>query len=405
LTTQEPTFIGRTYAILVAGFLSVLIMYAIRYAYGMLLPEMIPDLRLSKTQAGTVFAVYFIVYTLCSPVLGVLSDRANYRVLLTVFSTIAAVGTFWMAYATAFGYACLAFGLVAFGHSAGWAPVVALVQKWVPNHRKGMALSFVCSGVGVGILTWGVMLPLIVKHYDWRVGWLTLGFCNLGVAVLTVLLVRNPPGYARSDGTEKTASAPFWPAMSVLLRSKPFWVIGISYLLAGFNLLVPFTFLPVYAREELHLPYAIATRFIVIIAVSGIAGQLLLGTLSDAFDRIRLMVLCGLIMGCGCAAMLLARGAWSLYLATCFYGVGYGAVWPIYAAVASDYFSKRQSGTVIGLWTALLGFGSIVSPVVCGWTIDHTGGYTWTFVIGLLSGLLSGAIPLWLSRKKADALV
>jgi MFS family permease len=73
--------------------------------------------------------------------------------------------------------------------------------------------------------------------------------------------------------------------------------------------------------------------------------------------------------------------------------------------VASDYFSKRQSGTVIGLWTALLGFGSIISPVVCGWTIDHTGGYTWAFVIGLLSGLLSGAIPLWLSKKKADALV
>ena len=399
MTIPEPAFDRRTWAIMTAGFLTVFITYAVRYAYGMLLPEMLPDLQISKTQAGTVYSGYFIIYTLCSPLLGAFSDRANYRVLLAGFMTIGAAGTLWMAFTTAFSQAFLAFSLVALGHTAGWAPVVALVQKWVTDHRKGMALAFVCSGVGIGILAWGVLLPLIVRYYDWRTGWLALGICGLGVALLGIVLVRNPPGHAQQPAGSGATSEPFWSGMGALLRSRPFWIIGVSYLMAGFNVLIPFTFLPVYAREQLDLSYAVATRFIVIIAVAGVVGQLSLGFLGNAIDRIRLMVLCGVVMGAGCLCMLLARGAWSLYLATCFYGVGYGVVWPVYAAVASDYFSKAQSGTVIGLWTALLGFGSIVAPMICGWTIDYTGGYTWSFVIGIISGLLSGVLPMWLFKK------
>jgi hypothetical protein len=38
---------------MIAGFFTVFIAFAVRYAYGLLLPEMIPALAISKTQAGT----------------------------------------------------------------------------------------------------------------------------------------------------------------------------------------------------------------------------------------------------------------------------------------------------------------------------------------------------------------
>jgi MFS family permease len=75
-------------------------------------------------------------------------------------------------------------------------------------------------------------------------------------------------------------------------------------------------------------------------------------------------------------------------------------VWPVYAAAATDFFSKHRTGGIVGLWTVFLGVGSVVSPVVCGWSIDVTSGYTWAFLLGLISGLLSAVLLVMVSDHR-----
>ena len=55
--------------------------FAVRYAYGLLLPHMLSSLAISKTQAGFIYSSYFIAYTIFSPILGLLVDRYDARVL------------------------------------------------------------------------------------------------------------------------------------------------------------------------------------------------------------------------------------------------------------------------------------------------------------------------------------
>lgn len=384
----------RAYATIIAGFFTVSIAYAIRYGYGMLLPEMLPALGIGKAQAGMIFAAYFVVYTAATPVLGAMSDRYNYRVILILFTLILAGGASMMAIARNLWQACLFFSIAGFGHAACWAPVTALVQKWVPDHKRGMALSLVTMGVGLGIPLWGFLLPTIVAAADWRVGWLGMGLFGLAVSILNVVLIRNPLQADDRGQFAEQSQASFWHAYRNLFNTPVFWIIGTAYLLVGFNVLVPFTFLPVYAKEFLGLPYTSATRFVAIIALCGVGGQLTLGLISDALGRIRVMKICGLIMGLGCLGMMLAHRPWTLYLCTGFYGIGYGAVWAVYGAAASDFFSKTQTGGIVGLWTVFLGAGSIISPVVCGWTIDATGSYSWALLLGLGSGVLSSVVLL-----------
>ena len=57
----------RAIAVILAGFLTVSIAYAIRYGYGMLLPQMLPALGITKTQAGIIYSAYFVAYTLFFP--------------------------------------------------------------------------------------------------------------------------------------------------------------------------------------------------------------------------------------------------------------------------------------------------------------------------------------------------
>jgi MFS family permease len=382
----------RAYAIIITCFFTVSLAYGIRYAYGMLLPEMLPDLGISKTKAGTIFAVYFLVYSVSTPVLGTLSDLFNYRLLVPLFTVVLATGALLMAYADGFLKACLIFSIAGLGNAACWAPVAALVSKWVPDHKRGTALSFVTMGVGMGILLWSTLIPMIVSAADWRAGWLSLGLFGFGVAALNIALVRNPVELDRPKFSLQEHARQVWITYKSLFGNKTFWMVGTAYLLIGFNVLVPFTFLPVYARESLHLAYATSTRLIAVIAFFGIIGQLTLGPLSDRVGRVHVLILCGLIMGAGCLGMIFPRTVWGLYVFTAVYGLGYGPIWPVYAALASDFFPKSNTGSVVGLWTVFLGIGSMASPVVCGWTIDKTASYSFAFGLGLCSGILSALI-------------
>jgi ACS family D-galactonate transporter-like MFS transporter len=384
----------RGYAIIVAAFFTVSIAYGIRYGYGMLLPGMIESLEIGKTEAGIIYASYFVAYTLFSPLLGLLSDRYDSRLILTVFPALMAAGALLMSFAATAGQAAVFFSLAGIGHAACWAPVVSLVQLWVKDSYRGTALGFATMGSGVGIASWGMILPVVVERSSWQAGWYAMGIFGLFVALLNSVLVRNPPGENKEQiggekGRKKGKRERAGPSYMQILKRKQLWLIGFSYLLIGFIVLVPFTFLGVYGVEELHLTYRDATRLFSLLAVSGMVGKIIFGFLSDKWGRIQVMMLCGGLLGFGCLGI---AGLSAFPLKICsvvMVGLGFGAVWPVYAAAAMDFFPRAVSGTVIGLWTVFLGIGSILSPVICGWTIDRSGSYFGPFMIGFIASIFS----------------
>ena len=383
----------RAVVIIFAGFLTVFIAYAVRYAYGMLLPEMLQALSVSKAQAGVVYSSYFIAYTICSPLLGLLADRYNVRAILTLFVVILGIGAFLMSYSSSVLNASLFYTLAGIGHSACWVPVAALIQRWVSDKRRGLALSLVDLGSGVGIVFWGSVLPVIVAAYSWREGWVSLGVTAFLVAALNFFLVRDPPPKEdlayHGAGHGSPPKEPIRTTYLGIIKEAKFWLIGFSYLLVAFSILIPFTFLSTYAVEGLNTPYEIATRLVALIGFLGIIGKLILGPLSDTLGRIRVMVICCTFLALGSLGMAFSQGLVLLTLFTAIFGLGYGALWALYAAAARDYFPQEVAGSVIGLWTLFLGVGCIVSPIISGWAIDITGNYTAAFLLALTGSVIA----------------
>lgn len=393
----------RAVVVIIAGFFTLFIAYAVRYAYGMLLPEMLQSLSISKAEAGVIYSSYFIAYTIFSPILGVLADRYDVRTILTVFVAILGAAAFLMSYASSVLNASLFFTLAGIGHSACWVPVVALVQGWVSDKRRGMALAFTDLGSGLGIAVWSSILPFIVAAYDWRRGWVSLGVMAFMVAGLNYLSVRRPPEEhpsSKGSGTDKSSTEPFRKTYVKLFVDAKFWLIGISYLLLSFVVLIIYTFLTTYAVEELQAHYEEATRLIALLALVGIFSKLVLGTLSDTLGRNRVMMICCALLALGSLGMAYSKGLFHLTLTTALFGLGYGAIWPMYAAAARDYFSRNVAGSVVGLWTLLLGIGSIISPILSGWTIDITGKYASAFLLALAASVI--ALLLLVPIKKGS---
>lgn len=387
----------RSLIIIAAGFLTTFIAYSVRYAYGMLLPEMLPDLGITKTEAGAIMTTYFLVYTLCTPLLGALSDLYSYRLLVTVFVTILGTGALLMAFADSFVKATIFFAVAGLGHAACWVPVVVLVQKWVPDNRRGTALSFVTMGAGTGIMIWGWIIPEIVSAASWRVAWMAIGICGIGIALADLFMLKDPCERPAKKPASHHGLISFIMSYRKVLQNKTFWFIGLAYALVGMTVIILFAFLPIYARETLQMSYAKSTRLVTMIALFGFTGMYFLGSLSDRIGRLKIMLICSIVMGLATLGLTFTSSFWTLYVLSALYGIGYGAVWPVYAAAANDYFPPGMAGGIVGLWTLIYGVSSTIGPILAGWLIDKTGQFRGVFfmscVICFISLLLLIRVP------------
>jgi OFA family oxalate/formate antiporter-like MFS transporter len=395
----------RALAVLIACFCTVFTSYAIRYGYGILLPEMLPSLVISKTEAGVIYASFFIAYTVFSPLLGIMGDRYEVRWLLTLFVAILGIGAFLMAYSSSITQASLFFVLAGIGSAACWAPVMALAQRWTSDKHRGKTLAFVDVGSSLGIIGTSTAVPMIVVAHSWRTGWMSLGILGLAVALVDFLMVRSPPPeppQPRQTELGRYRGEPLRATYMKLLRDARFWFIGLAYLLTGFSVIIPFTFLSTYAAQELALTYEMATRLVTVIGIGAVVGKITLGPLSDKVGRIKVMMLCAVLIAGGSLGMAYGRVI-ILISFTAIFSLGYGALWSMYAASASDYFSKESAGSIVGLWTVYLGIGSILSPIIAGWIADTSGTLAWSFVLAAVGALISLLLLLPVGRAPSTS--
>jgi MFS family permease len=394
----------RVVVIIIAGFCTVFVAFSIRYSYGILLPEMLPALAISKTEAGIIFSSYFLICTLCSPILGLLVDRWNARALLTIFVAILGMGAYLMSFSTTVLQASIFFALAGIGHSACWSPFVTVVMRWVSDKRRGVALSIVDLGSTVGIAFWSFIIPIMIGPYSWRTVWVWLGISAFLAAGMNFFSVKNQPPTEREPQGSVGASKiriPIKTAYKAIFRDKKFYLIGSSYLFISFSILIPFTFLTTYATQALKIPYQSAAGLVAFIGIAGAIGKIPLAHLSDRVGRVKVMILCGVLTGAGGLGMAYAPGFGFLSVSTVVFGVGYGTIWAVYAASARDLFSPDYSGSIVGLWTVYHGIGSVLAPVFAGWTIDATGTYVWAFIMAVISSALSMLVLLPLLKTAA----
>lgn len=295
----------RVVGILSAGFFTVFAAFGIRYSYGILLPEMLPALGISKTEAGIIFSSYFFLCTLCAPLLGLLVDRWNARILLSIFVATLGMGAYLMSFSTTVLQASFFFALAGIGHSACWAPFVTVVLRWVSDKRRGVAISIIDLGSTGGIAFWSIMIPLIIGPYSWRTVWVWLGVSAFVAAAMNFLFVKSqPPTDSEPQGSVGASNVriPIKTAYKAIFQDKKFYLIGLSYLLISFSILIPFTFLTTYATQELKIPYQTAAGLVALIGIAGAVGKLPLGHLSDMVGRVKVMMLCGVLTGIGGSA-------------------------------------------------------------------------------------------------------
>jgi OFA family oxalate/formate antiporter-like MFS transporter len=307
-----------------------------------------------------------------------------------------------MGYSTSVIQASLFYALAGIGAGACWAPVMALVQRWSVDEHRGKTLAFVDVGSSLGIILSSTAVSSIISANSWATGWQVLGIMTMTIAALNFLLIKEPPGWHAANRKAETthpAGESVGKTYAGLIRDGKFWLIGVAYMLMAFAVIIPITFLSTYAVQEQEFSTGAAARLITVIGVGAFIGKMGLGALSDRVGRIRMMMLCSLLVVAGCLGIAYGQDG-ALYVFTAVFSMGFGAFWPMYAAAASDYFHRKHAGGIIGLWTVFMGVGSIIAPSVSGWIADTTGTLSWSFVLASAGAAVSLLllVPVWRTK-------
>jgi predicted MFS family arabinose efflux permease len=330
------------------------------FAFGLFLKPLSSEFHWSREAISGFTSISGVIFALASPIVGRLADRFGVRRVILICVVLVAViyGSqslltrhLWHYYALAFlwgpataGTSALTFGKV--------------ISNWFDRSR-GLALSILACGSGLG----GVVIPpfaqSLISRYGWREAYFLLGLSMLTVGTIPVALILKdaPPTKttnitAPAGETSAVARVPRWQVLrsyTLLTLIAVVVIVGISYGGVVTHLIPMLT--------DRGMTAAAAAKLFSLLGVSAIAGHLLIGFCFDRFPAARVAALVLALSGLGVGTIAVAQSRTILALATILLGAALGADTDVLPYLVSRYFALKSYGEFLGYFFAAGTFG------------------------------------------------
>jgi MFS family permease len=181
-----------------------LLNYVDRYVFYSSGPKISKELHFDDTQFGYLSVSFMVVYTLVSPLVGLLGDRYSRRRLISWGVALWSIATVGTAYASSFNDMFFWRALLGIGEASYGIIAPTLLADLFPPRQRGrvMGLYFLAlplgGAIGSGIGGW------FATHGDWRQAFWVVGIPGLFAALAGLLMF--DPGRGASEGKTTTKS-------------------------------------------------------------------------------------------------------------------------------------------------------------------------------------------------------
>ena len=385
---QEPAAAGRTER---AWLVISLVMAAAcvaqafgRFTWGVVLPDARDDvLGGSNTLAGFFGTVNVTAYMIGT--LGVSWAASRFslvqlmRIGLTVSTSAIALASIAPNGAT-LGIALFAMGL---GGAIIWIPSPAIAARTLPPRRAGMAVGFVGSGIGLGIVFAGQLSAFLDRRSDADDLWQTV--YRIELAIAAVVLV-GAFAFLRSHGDRPSLRGGFGGIAA--LKTVRSWVpLTLCYASYGFAYILVLAFLVARLEDDSGFSPGAATAMFSLVGVGSIFGGTTLGPLSDRIGR-RVTLTAGFTVFASCALLALTgRQPW-VAIAAIGVGLMFSGMPALIIAHVVDHTDTDTYGPAFSAATLAFGATQMISPQIGGAIADALGSFTWVFVLSAVVALL-----------------
>lgn len=404
------------------SFVTLFLVVGTRFSLGIFYLEILEEYGWTRGETAGAFSTMLVVHAIFSLVVGVLFDKLGPRRLFPLgglaialgFAACSQIRSIWQLYVFLGGIAAVGVSTLAF------VPHMALVPNWFVR-RRGTATGIVYAGIGSGQLALAPLIQTMVSSIGWRAAFLVLAAAVLCIVVpLTALFQRRRPEDMglHPDGVPPTTDLPLasvghppvtqlaadksadWTIVQAL-RTWQFWLLMITGTGLGMNLNTLMVHQMAFLTDVGYSKLLGAGLLGVVGGLRSLGG-LTVGSLSDRVGREMAYTLGSMAAFMGILLLMSIQDTsqpWRLYLFVLMYGLGYGALGPVYAAATADLFPGKHLGTILGVLEAGYGLGGAFGAFMAGYLFDVLGHYVVSFAL-VLGAIALSCASLWLAAPR-----
>ena len=382
------------------------------------------ELNASLAALGFVFTAYVVVMALVQFPAGWWRDRYGPRAVTLVAGVLAGGGYLALAFATEVWQVYVVYSVGAVGVGMVYTVAVNTAIKWFPD-RRGLT-------TGIGTMAFAAGSAAFVPYVRAAVadGALASALSNMGLLIGVGILagtvvLRDPPvGWDRVEQTEprttdpdssEEASEPAERAGGTgsederadrapdggtwsftwreMVRTWQFWVMYFMFFAVSAAGLMITARVVLYA-EQANLTAAAVTAAATLLPLASGGGRLIVGGLSDRFDRERITALSFTLCGLATLAIVFFAGFES--------GIGYilavgvavffwSSQFSLFPSLVGDYYGAEHSSTNYSIVYSGKMWGGVFGGGVVGWLVGAIG-WDPTFVLGGVLALAAGIV-------------
>lgn len=151
------------------------------------------ELGLSDTQLGMLTGLAFaLFYTTFGVLLAWAADRYKRIWIMAASCAVWSLFTALCGMATNFVQLALSRVVVGIGEAGGSPPSYSLISDYFPPKERGVGLAIYSLGVPIGSMLGAALGGAVAAHYGWRMAFIAVGLPGLLLALVMLLLVREP---------------------------------------------------------------------------------------------------------------------------------------------------------------------------------------------------------------------
>mgnify|MGYP005947247143 CR=1 FL=1 len=289
------------------------------------------------------------------------------------------------------------------GSGFAYGACISCIQKWLP-HRRGFASGLAVSAFGLSTVVFTpVSRQLMNMFTDAATGlvnfqpvFFILGGVFFVVGIVACLFI-SLPDRAYLDSLHLPAAAAAGVkdyTLGQAMKTVPFWCIFLSifFINGTWNLTVPLIY---DLGVERGLTPALATTCVAMTGIPNAAGRLIMATVSDKIGRTATINVLALMTLAGAVLMCFVTG-YVYFAVIALIAFAYGGPSATNAAISTDFFGPKNSGTNYGVIMLALGFSSVVFNAISGSVLK--GAVVPTFAMAAVTAVVPIILMLIIGR-------
>jgi MFS family permease len=365
------------------------------WSFVVALPAVQVDFGVARGDASLPFTLTMAGFGAGGIVMGRLADRCGVVLPVAAGALMLGAGYLLSGVAGSLWQFALAQGLIGFGSSGTFGPLMTDISHWF-ERRRGIAVALASCGNYLAGAVW----PPIIQHFIASEGW---RFTQMGVGIvclvtllpLTLAMRRRAPAHHAAHGVAAAAGMRDQLGISSNALMALLFVAGIACCVA---MSMPQVHIVAYCGDLGYGP-ARGAEMLSMMLGFGLISRIAGGFIADRIGGVGTLLISSALQGVALFLYMLFDSLVSLYVISALFGLFQGSIVPMYAIIVREYFAPREAGTRLGVVLMATLAGMALGGWLSGWIFDLTGSYQAAFLNGLGWNVVNVSIMTWLLMR------